>query len=145
MGNLHAAGYGLILGDCVPLPSFSSYSYWYVMISLDAYSKVQWLEHGYHTRNAWLRLWCLYIEMNSLLQHGNTRWYTQFIIRLVHMNIFIVSTCEYTFVVTHWIHSKLIACYVLVDGNDVVINTHEIQQIHVTFYLVSTYKWRGCY
>ena len=30
------------------------------------------------------------------------------------MNIVIVSTCVYTFVVTHCIHSMLVACYVLV-------------------------------
>ena len=30
----------------------------------------------------------------------------------------------------------LVACYVLVHGTDMVINTYEIQQIHVTFYLV---------
>ena len=34
----------------------------------------------------------------------------------------------------------LVACYVLVHGNDIVIYTYEIQQIHVTFYLVSKYK-----
>ena len=61
------------------------------------------------------------------------------------MNIVIVGTCEYTFVVTHWIHSMLVTCYVLVHRNDMVINTYKIQQIHVTFYLVSTYKWPGCY
>ena len=55
------------------------------------------------------------------------------------MNIVIVSTCEYTFVVTHEIHSMLVACYVLVNGNDIVIYTYEIQQIHFTFYWVSTY------
>ena len=33
----------------------------------------------------------------------------------------------------------LVACYVLVHWNEMVFNTYEIQQIHVTFYLVSTY------
>ena len=56
------------------------------------------------------------------------------------MNIVIVGTCEYTFVVTHLIHNMLITCYVLVHITDMVINTYEIQQIHVTFYSVSTYK-----
>ena len=32
----------------------------------------------------------------------------------------------------------LVACYVLVHGNDVVIYTYEIQQMHATFYWVST-------
>ena len=53
------------------------------------------------------------------------------------MNIVIVSTCEYMFVVTHWIHSMLVACYVLVHWNDMVLNTYVIHQIQVTFYLVS--------
>ena len=56
------------------------------------------------------------------------------------MNIFIVRTCEYTFVVTDELPSMLITCYVLVNGNDIVIHTYEIQQIHITFYWVSTYK-----
>ena len=56
------------------------------------------------------------------------------------MNIVIVSTCEYTFVVTHEIHSMRVACYVLVHGNDIAIYTSEIQQIHVAFYWVSTFK-----
>ena len=56
------------------------------------------------------------------------------------MNIVVVSACEYTLVVTHELHSMLIAYYVLVDGNDIVTYTYEIQQIHVTFYMVSTYK-----
>ena len=56
------------------------------------------------------------------------------------MDIVIVSTCEYTFVVTHEIHSMLVACYVLVHENDIVIHTYEIQQTHVAFYWVSTYK-----
>ena len=56
------------------------------------------------------------------------------------MNIVIVSTCEYKFVLTHEIHSMLVACYVLVHGNEIVIYTYEIQEIHVTFYRVSTYK-----
>ena len=60
-------------------------------------------------------------------------------IRLVHINIVIVSTCEYTFVVTHEIHSMLVACYVIVHGNDIVIYTYEIQRMQVTFYWVSTY------
>ena len=58
----------------------------------------------------------------------------------MHMNIVFVSTSEYTFVVTHEIHSMLVACYMLVHGNDIVVYTYEIQQIHVTFYWVSTYK-----
>ena len=52
----------------------------------------------------------------------------------------IVSTCEYMFVVIHEIHRMLFPRYVLVHGNDIVIYTYEIQQIHVTFYWVSTYK-----
>ena len=61
------------------------------------------------------------------------------------MNIVIVSTCEYTFVVTHEIHSMLVACYVLVHGNDIVIYTYEIQQIHILHVImVSAYKWHVC-
>ena len=57
------------------------------------------------------------------------------------MNIVIVSTCEYTFVVTHEIHSMLVGCYVLVHGNDIVIYTYEIQQIHILHVImVSAYK-----
>ena len=55
------------------------------------------------------------------------------------MNIVIVSTCEYMFVVTHELH-MLVECYVLVHENDIVIYTYEIQQLHVTFYYVSTYQ-----
>ena len=44
------------------------------------------------------------------------------------------------FVVTHEMYHMLVACYMLVYGNDIVIYTYEINQIHVTFYLVSTYK-----
>ena len=51
------------------------------------------------------------------------------------MNTVIVSTCEHTFVVTHEIHSMLVACYVLVHRNHIVIYTYEIQQIQVTFLL----------
>ena len=58
----------------------------------------------------------------------------------MHINIVIVSTCGYTFVVTHEIHSMLGACYGLVHGNDIVTNTYEIHPIHITFYWVSTYK-----
>ena len=66
--------------------------------------------------------------------------YTQLIIRLVHINVVIVSTCEYMFVVTHEIHSMLVACWVLVHVNDIVIYTYEIHLIHVIFYWGSTYK-----
>ena len=45
----------------------------------------------------------------------------------MHINIVIVSTCEYTFVVTHEIHSMLVACYMSVHGNDIVIYTYKIQ------------------
>ena len=38
----------------------------------------------------------------------------------------------------------LVACYGLVHGNDIVIYTYEIYQIHVTYYLVNAYKYR-CY
>ena len=55
------------------------------------------------------------------------------IMGLVHRNTFVVSTWNYTFVVTHEIHSMLVACYMLVHGNDIVIYSCEIQQIHVTF------------
>ena len=34
------------------LPDFGCYSYWYMMIVLDAYSMLGWLVHGYYTRNA---------------------------------------------------------------------------------------------
>ena len=32
------------------------------------------------------------------------------------------------------------ACYGLVHGNDIVVYTYKIQQLHVTFYWVSTCK-----
>ena len=55
MGNLHIACYRLIPGDRVPshyqLPNFAYYSYWYMMILLDAYSMLRRLVHGYRTRN----------------------------------------------------------------------------------------------
>ena len=38
----------------------------------------------------------------------------------------------------------LMACYGLVQGNDLVIYTYEIHQIHVTDYLVNAYNYR-CY
>ena len=62
------------------------------------------------------------------------------IMRLVHRNKLVVSTWNYTFVVTHEMHHLLVACYMLVNENDIVIYTYEINQIPVTFYLVSTYK-----
>ena len=127
------------------LPNFTYYSYWYMMILLDEYSMLLWLVHGYHTRNVWLSVMGLVHRIEFVVQTVNIRWYTYFIIRLVHMNIVIVSTCEYTFVVTHWIPRMLVACYMLVHWNNMVFNTYEIQQIHVTFYLISTYKWPGCY
>ena len=54
------------------------------------------------------------------------------------MNI-VVSTCEYTFVVTHWIHSMLVACYVLVHWNNIVLihmkysryTSHFIGLVHI--------------
>ena len=36
------------------LRNFTCYSYWYMMIVLDAYSMSVWLVHDYYTRNAWL-------------------------------------------------------------------------------------------
>ena len=48
------------------------------------------------------------------------------VIRLVHINIVIVSTWKYTVVVTHEIYSMLVACYRLLHGNDSVTNTYEI-------------------
>ena len=80
------------------------------------------------------------MEMNLLLVHMKYIRYPQHIIRLVQINDMFVSTWKYTLVVTHEIHSMLVACYVLVHGNDNVIYTSEIQQIHVTIYWVSTYK-----
>ena len=62
------------------------------------------------------------------------------IMGLVHMNKLVVSIWNYPFVVTHEMRRVLVACYMFVYGNDIVINTYEINQIHVTFYLVSTYK-----
>ena len=78
--------------------------------------------------------------MNLLLVHMKYIRYMQHIIRLVHINDMFVSAWKYTFVVTHEIHSMLVACYMLVHGNDIVIYTYEIQQIHITFYWVSTDK-----
>ena len=52
------------------------------------------------------------------------------------MNTVIVSTCEYMFVVTHEIHSMLVACYLLVHGNDNVIYTYQIQQIHILHVII---------
>ena len=59
---------------------------------------------------------------------------------LVHRNKLVLSIQNYTFVVTHEMYHMLVACYMLVYGNDILIYTYEINQIHVTFYLVSTYK-----
>ena len=62
------------------------------------------------------------------------------IMGLVDRNKLVVSTWNYTFVGTHEMHRMLVACYMLVYGNDIVIYTYEINQIHVIFSLVSTYK-----
>ena len=70
--------------------------------------------------------------------------HTQHIIRLVNINIVDVSTWNYTLVVTPEIHNTLIARYVLVHEIDIIIYTYEIDQIHVIFYLVSTFKLH-CY
>ena len=43
---------------------------------------------------------------------------------------------------TQEIHSMLVACYGLVHGDDLVLYTYEIHQIHVTFYLVKAYYYR---
>ena len=32
--------------------NFACYSYWYMMIVLDAYNMLRWLVHDYYTRNA---------------------------------------------------------------------------------------------
>ena len=32
------------------LPNFTCYSYWYMVIVLDAYSMLQWLVHDYYTK-----------------------------------------------------------------------------------------------
>ena len=70
--------------------------------------------------------------------------HTQYIIRLVNINIVGVSTWIYTLVVTPEIHNMLIARYVLVHEIDIIIYAYEIDQIHVIFYLVSTFKLH-CY
>ena len=62
------------------------------------------------------------------------------IMGLVHRNKLVVGIWNYTFVVTHEMHRMLVACYMLVYENNIVIYTYEINQIHVTFYLVSTYN-----
>ena len=128
MEILHAACY---LAIVYQLPNFAYYSYWYLMILLDAYSMSRWLVYDYYTRNAWLPI--------MGLVHRNT-----FVVSIWNY-AFVVSTWNYTFVVTHEIPSMLITCYMLVHVNDIVIYTYEIQQIHITFYSVSTDKWHVCY
>ena len=70
--------------------------------------------------------------------------HTQHIIRLVNINIVGVSTWNYTLVVTSEIHNTLVARYVLVHEIDIIIYAYEIDQIHVIFYLVSTFNLH-CY
>ena len=50
------------------------------------------------------------------------------------MNIVIVSTCEYTFFCYSFEYTVCSS-----HGTDMVKNTNEIPQIHVTLYWVSTY------
>ena len=40
------------LATVYQLPDFACYSYWYMMIVLDAYCMLRWLVHGYYTKNA---------------------------------------------------------------------------------------------
>ena len=70
--------------------------------------------------------------------------HTQLIIRLVHLNIVGVSAWKYTFVVTHEVPNMLVAFYALVHEIDMIIYAYEIDQIHVIFYLVSTFKLHCC-
>ena len=42
------------------------------------------------------------------------------------MNLLLINTQE--------IPDALIACYVLVHGNELVVSTYEIHQIHATYY-----------
>ena len=58
----------------------------------------------------------------------------------MHLNIIGVSTWNYMFVVTPEIHIMLVACYVLVHEIDMMIYAYEIDQIHVIFYLLSTFE-----
>ena len=70
--------------------------------------------------------------------------HTQHIISLVNINIIGDSTWNCTFVVTPEIDNTLVARYVLVHEIDIIIYAYEIYQIHVIFYLVSTFKLH-CY
>ena len=103
IGNLHEAYYGLIPGDRVPatqscilqlllhadftrcIPHVMRVSTWL------SYTKCIIIGHGIMHRNEIVvKTW------NYQMIHV-----IYYIYRLVHMNIVIVSTCEYTFVVTH--------------------------------------------
>ena len=70
--------------------------------------------------------------------------HTQHIIRLVNINIISVSTWNYTLVITPEIHNTLVARYVLVHDIDIIIYAYEVDQIHVIFYLDSTFNLH-CY
>ena len=70
--------------------------------------------------------------------------HTQHIIRLVNINIVVVSTWNYTLVVTTEIHNTLVARYVLEHEIDIIIYAYEIDKMHVIFYLVSTFNLH-CY
>ena len=62
----------------------------------------------------------------------------------MNINIVVVSTWNYTLVVTPEIHNTLFARYVLVHEIDIIIYAYEVDQIHVIFYLVSTFNLH-CY
>ena len=70
--------------------------------------------------------------------------HTQHTIRLVNINIIVVSTWNYTLVVTPEIRNTLVTRYVLGHEIDIIIYACEIDQIHVIFYLVSTFNLH-CY
>ena len=62
---------------------------------------LQWLVHGYHTRHARLLVMGLVHRNEFIVKTWKYQMVHVIIIRLAHMNIVIVTKCEYMFVVAH--------------------------------------------
>ena len=86
------------------------------------------------TQNAWLRSLGLYIEMNSLLQHGNIRC-SYGMLRLVHGNDIVINN-------TYEIQKIHITFYLVRHINDlVVINTWWSSPTHICMLQVIRLWW----
>ena len=123
------------------LPGLAHYRYCYLMMLFDAYIMLLWLVQY---------LWYTKCMMTIIgLVHTKRIKHMQLIIRFMHFITIGVSTwnciCyKYTWnklVVTPWNYQMLVALLLFrCNWNDMVINTLEINQIHIIFYWVSEYK-----